>query len=129
MLNEQQINNQVNQIIKYMKEHRLCFIRNNDRYRKEFELNQRQFSYVLKYLVNTGLLEPRSKKIYQIPKNSNLWIRKFWAMEWKNISLLLYNFLFSLIFFIFCFLLIFSRNILLIIKHYFFIYNVLQLHQ
>lgn len=71
MPNENHINNQAKQVKKYMKEHHLHFIRNNDRFRKEFEMNRHQFSYVLKYLVNVGFLEPRDKKIYQIPQNSN----------------------------------------------------------
>lgn len=71
MPNESQINNQAKLVKKFMKEHNLHFIRNNDRFRKQFDMNRHQFSYVLKYLVTAGFLEPRDKKIYQIPQNSN----------------------------------------------------------
>jgi hypothetical protein len=71
MPNENQITDQAKQVKKYMKEHNLHFIRNNNRFRTEFEMNRHQFSYVLKYLVSAGFLEPRDKKIYQIPQNSN----------------------------------------------------------
>ena len=69
MSNQKQIIDQAEQVKKYMKEHHLHFIRNNERYRQELEMNWRQFSNVLKYLNKIGFLEPWNHKVYQIRHN------------------------------------------------------------
>ena len=71
MADKKEMNNKAKVVKKYMEDHHIHFIRNNDRYRKKFDMNRHQFSYVLKYLVAIGYLEPRDKKIYQTPFNSN----------------------------------------------------------
>jgi len=66
MPNQKKINNQVEQIKKYMKEHNLRFIRNNEKYRKKLGMNRKQLYYAIQYLNKTGFLEPWNRKIYQI---------------------------------------------------------------
>jgi len=66
---EKQIKNQSKQVKRLMKEKQYFFIRNNEKFRKQLEMNQIQLSYTLKYLNKTGFLIPWSRKIYQIMHN------------------------------------------------------------
>ena len=66
MPNQKKIKNQAKEVKKYIKQHNLRFIRNNERYREKLGMNQRQLYYIFHYLSETGYLEPWNKKIYQI---------------------------------------------------------------
>ena len=63
---EKQIKNQSKQVKKLMKEQKYFFIRNNEKFRKQLEMNQRQLTLTINYLYKTGFLKPRSRKLYQI---------------------------------------------------------------
>jgi hypothetical protein len=69
MPSEKQIKNQSKQVKRLMEEHRYFFIRNNEKFRKRLEMNQRQLSYTLNYLNKIGFLKPWNRKIYQIMHN------------------------------------------------------------
>ena len=69
MTSQKQIRNQSKQVKRLMKEQQYFFIRNNDKFRKQLEMNRRQLSYTLKYLNETGFLKPWSRKIFQIIHN------------------------------------------------------------
>jgi len=69
MSSQKQIKNQSKQVKRLMKEQHYCFIRNNEKFRKQLEMNRRQLSYILKYLNRTVFLKPWSQKIYQIMHN------------------------------------------------------------
>lgn len=71
MPDENKIKNQAEQIKKYMEERQLSFIRNNERFRNELEMNKHNLTFVLKYLKSKGFLEPWNKKLYHISNNSN----------------------------------------------------------
>ena len=66
MTNQKQIKNQSEQVKRLMKEKQYFFIKNNEKFRNQLEMNQIQLSYALKYLNKTGFLKPRGRKIYQI---------------------------------------------------------------
>jgi len=69
MPSQKQIKNQSKQVKRLMKEKQYFFIKNNEKFRKQLEMNQIQLSHTLKYLNTTGFLKPRSRKIYQIMHN------------------------------------------------------------
>ena len=64
-----QIINQSKQVKRLMKEQQYSFIRNNEKFRKQLEMNTVQLSYTLRYLNKTGFLKPWSRKIHQIIHN------------------------------------------------------------
>jgi len=66
MPNQKKIKNQAKKVKKYIRQHNLRFIRNNERYREKLGMNQRQLYYIFNYLSENGYLEPWNKKIYQI---------------------------------------------------------------
>ena len=66
MTSQKQIKNQSKQVKRLMKEQQYFFIRNNDKFRKQLEMNRRQLTLTIKYLNKTGFLKPWSRKIYQI---------------------------------------------------------------
>ena len=69
MSNQKQIINQVKQVKRLMKEQQYFFIRNNEKFRKQLGMNQKQLSYVLQYLNKIGFLEPWNHKVYKITHN------------------------------------------------------------
>ena len=69
MSSQKQIKNQSKQVKRLMKKQQYFFIRNNEKFRKQLEMNHIQLSYTLKYLNKTGFLKPWSCKIYQIMHN------------------------------------------------------------
>jgi len=69
MPSQKQIKNQSNQVKRLMKEQKYFFIRNNEKFRKQLEMNHIQLSDALKFLIKTGFLKPWSRKIYQIMHN------------------------------------------------------------
>ena len=69
MTSQKQIKNQSEQVKRLMKEKQYFFIKNNEKFRNQLQMNQMQLSYSLKYLIKTGFLKSRSCKIYQIKKN------------------------------------------------------------
>ena len=66
MPSQNQLKNQANQVKKLMKEQQYTFIKNNEKFRKQLGMNQRQLSYTLQYLNKIGFLKPWNRKIYQI---------------------------------------------------------------
>ena len=66
MPNQKQIKNQAKQVKKLMREQQYFFIKNNEKFRKQLGMNQRQLSFTIHYLNKTGFLEQWNKKIYQI---------------------------------------------------------------
>jgi uncharacterized protein (DUF1330 family) len=71
MSDQKQINDYAREVKKFMKQHRLNFIRNNERVRNKLGLNRKQLSYTLQYLNKTGFLQPWNHKIYQKANNQN----------------------------------------------------------
>ena len=71
MNNQKQINTYAKEVKKYMRQHRLNFIRNNERVRNKLGMNRKQLSYTLQYLNKTGFLEPWNHKIYQKAHSQN----------------------------------------------------------
>ena len=69
MPSQKQIKNQSKQVKRLMKEQQYFFIKNNEKFRNQLEMNQIQLSHTLKYLNKTGFLKPWSRKIYQIMHN------------------------------------------------------------
>ena len=69
MPSQKQIKNQSKQVKRLMKEQKYFFIRNNEKFRKHLEMNQRQLTFTINYLIKTGFLKPWSRKIYQITHN------------------------------------------------------------
>jgi ABC-type Zn2+ transport system substrate-binding protein/surface adhesin len=69
MPSQKQIKNQSKQVKRLMKEQQYFYIKNNEKFRKQLEMNQTQLTHTLKYLNKTGFLKPWNRKIYQIMHN------------------------------------------------------------
>jgi hypothetical protein len=63
--------NDAEQVKKFMDERQMSFIRNNERIRKQLDMNLHQLARALKYLVKNGFLEQWNKKLFHISQNSN----------------------------------------------------------
>jgi hypothetical protein len=61
--------NQSKQVKRLMKEQQYSFIRNNEKFRNQLEMNTVQLSYTLRYLNKTGFLKQWSHKVHQIIHN------------------------------------------------------------
>ena len=70
MSGQKKIINQAKQVRRLMREKQYFFIRNNEKFRKQLGMNQRQLSYTIHYLNKTGFLKPWNQKIYQITHNN-----------------------------------------------------------
>jgi hypothetical protein len=53
----------------YMKNNGNYFIKNNERTRKQLNMNKKQLTYAINYLKKTGYLKSWSKKVYKLEKN------------------------------------------------------------
>jgi len=54
------------QVKKFMKQNEVHFIRNNERFRTKLKMNQKQLSYAIRYLEETGFLKSWNDRVYQI---------------------------------------------------------------
>ena len=58
------------QVKKYMKKNGNYFIKNNERVRNQLEMNKKQLTYGILYLIKIDFLESWSNKVYKIKYSS-----------------------------------------------------------
>ncbi len=58
------------QVKNYLNKNGNYYIRNNERMRKQLEMNKKQLTYAIQYLKKIGFLEPWSNKVYKITRKS-----------------------------------------------------------
>jgi hypothetical protein len=57
------------QVKKFMLHNNIHFIRNNEKFRTELNMNRRQLSYAIRYLQKNGFLKSWNDKVYKLDHN------------------------------------------------------------